>query len=129
MAQINVPQRRSNEMGTIGTIAGGIVGGIMGRSGGSAIAGAQAGNFIGGAMDQASNKNQMPSIQAPSAMQRRQDVLETDNLTALRNAEVASAQLPEKQRQDVMGVLAQARLRQEQMDKARQANQGYEGYA
>jgi hypothetical protein len=128
MAQINVPQRRSNEMGTIGTIAGGIVGGIMGRSGGSAMAGAQAGNFIGGAMDQASNKNQMPSIQAPSAMQRRQDVLETDNLTALRNAEVASAQLPEKQRQDVMGVLAQARLRQEQMDKARQA-QGYEGYA
>jgi hypothetical protein len=79
-------------------------------------------------MDQASNKNQMPSIQAPSAMQRRQDVLETDNLTALRNAEVASAQLPEKQRQDVMGVLAQARLRQEQMDKARQA-QGYEEYA
>lgn len=129
MAQVTIPQRKSKDFGTLGTIVGGVAGAYFGESPQAALAGAQAGQFVGGTMDNMQQQKQVPTVTAPSAMQRRQNVLETDNLSALRNAEIASAQLPEKQRQDVMGVLAQARLRQEQMDKAQRANKGYEGYA
>lgn len=109
MASVVVPQRKSQGLGEIGMIGGAIVGGLVGGPGG-AVTGAQVGGAAGGMMSQ---QKQTPQLEA-SAMSRRRQELETDKLDALRNAEVAAAQLPEDQRQAVLPVLTQARLREQQ---------------
>lgn len=118
MAQINRP-RKPNDAGelfqmvgaVIGGIAGGMTGGPVGAAKGAATGaalGGTAGNLLG-ANDQPQGPQPVQSGRM-DALARRQKLAETDDLTALRNAEVAVAQLPEPQRQELVPVLTQARI-------------------
>lgn len=123
MPQIIQPQgNNSRNDNIIFQLGGAVIGGIAGYKGGGpggalkgASVGAAAGNQAGNMFSQMNqNGDSGVSAQVPtnsaSAMQRRQQELETDNLTALREAEVAAAQLPEQQRQRIVPTLAQARI-------------------
>jgi len=104
MAQVLMPPRK-NKSQELFQVAGAVVGGVTGGPTG-AMQGAQMGGAVSNMVNQ---PKQVAGTQA-SAISRRRQELETDNLSALRNAEVAAADLPEDQRQAVIPVLTQARL-------------------
>jgi hypothetical protein len=60
----------------------------------------------------ASNQPQAPQVQAPqsSAMMRRQQQMETNNVASLKQAEAATATLPEPMRQQYLPPLTRARM-------------------
>jgi len=122
-------------------IGGAIIGGIVGKSPQAAVAGAAAGGAVsdfagskdaGGAVGSAVNFGSAAGsvgggssggAAAPAgglgltqseAMARRRDELQTDKLTALREAEAATSTLPEQQRQRLLPTLTQARMLEQQ---------------
>lgn len=129
--QPQVPDRKAQDQKSLFKIAGAVVGGVVGGYFGNApgaIAGAGAGASLGdqaGSMLVKDDTNKVtPSIQPgqqSQALARRQQQLETDNLTQLRDAEQAAAQLPEEQRQRVLPTLTRARLMEQQQRGVRNA--------
>lgn len=121
MAGVNVPVK--NKQGILGEllpVAGAVVGGVVGGVAGGppgAIGGASGGYGLGqaaGGFIDPGKQQQLGVSSSQGALQRRQDFLQSDNLTALRNAEVAAARLPERERQAYLPVLTQARIMEQQ---------------
>ena len=116
-----------------GAIIGGFVGGPPGAIAGASAGGA-ANDFIGskdagGAVGSAANFGSAAQgvqstgtaggkaglgLSQTEAMSRRRDDLQTDKLTALREAEAATSTLPEQQRQRLLPTLTQARMLEQQ---------------
>lgn len=112
MAEVLMPQKKqSNGLNRALTIGGAALGGIYGGGFSGAMAGAQAGQMAGGLIG--SNQPQQQQGVPNSAMQRRLQMQQTDNLATLRDAEAATATLPEKLRQEYMPPIVQARMLEE----------------
>jgi hypothetical protein len=97
MAQIYKPQKKSDGLGEILTIGGGIVGGIYGGPGG-AMAGAQLGGMAGNMMadnSESPNVGEAASRRLGGDAQPMQQV--DDPMTTVEKARIAVANLPPDQ--------------------------------
>jgi hypothetical protein len=118
MAQVIVPQKQKNQgLSEILTLGGAGVGAVLGGPGG-ALAGASLGSTLGGTAGSYINQNEpQGTAGAPSqnmAMQRRSQQLGTDNLAALKQAEMQLPKLPEDLRQQYTPAIVQARMLEQQ---------------
>lgn len=107
-------QRSGGQLSKFLTVAGGIGGAAFGPGGALAGAGAGAalGKLAGDIVDPVKERvvERQPQGGTSSALSRRREELERDDLSALEKAEQAAATLPESQRQQVLPTIAQARL-------------------
>jgi hypothetical protein len=117
------PPKKPGMFEQILPMAGSIIGGIYGGPGGAAAGGA-----AGGAI---ANSNQKPPAQivqtpATSPLQRRQESIQSDPATQMRNGKIALASMDAETRKAFEPVLDEG-LRRHAQDRKQQYGYGYTG--
>jgi hypothetical protein len=126
-AQISQPAPKKSPLGLIGTAGGAIIGGVYGGPAGAAT-GASLGGSIGGAVGQQTQTAQVQNIGTPesSPLMRRQQQIESDPATQMRNGKIALASMDAETRKAFEPVLDEG-LRRHAQDRKQQYGYGYTG--